>query len=214
MTKQTDTFRIPRKKRVRLITPRGVYAKYILIYTLCYTAAFAVGCLLFHLTGGAENAQFDRRIAGFFSASLAGTADAFDFAKRLLSFAAQDLTRLGLIFMAGFTVFVSFAVAGILIFRGLSFGFAVSYLASLVRRDALALPRPVASLMLFSLLGALTAAMMIHLSVRTTMFSDEFKALCGRPRLILRSGALYAQLLRFTVAFGSILLLTMLRCAL
>ena len=85
---------------------------------------------------------------------------------------------------------------------------------SLVRRDALALPRPIVSLVLFSLLGALTAAMMIHLSVRTTMFSDEFKALCGRPRLILRSGALYAQLLRFTIAFGAILLLTILRCAL
>ena len=66
MTKQTDTFRIPRQKRVKLVTPRSVYAKYTLIYALCYTAAFAVGCLLFHVTGGAENAQFDRRIAGSF----------------------------------------------------------------------------------------------------------------------------------------------------
>lgn len=214
MTKQTDTFRIPRQKRVKLVTPRSVYAKYTLIYALCYTAAFAVGCLLFHVTGGAENAQFDRRIAGWFSVSLSDCADAFDFAKRLLSFGAQDLMRLALIFTAGFTVFVSFAVAGILLFRGLSFGFAVSYLASLIRRDAFTLPRPIASLVLFSLFGALTAALMIHLSVRTTMFSDEFKALCGRPRLILRSRALYTQILRFTVAVGAILLLTMLRCAL
>ena len=111
MTKQTDTFRIPRKKRVKLVTPRSVYAKYTLIYALCYTAAFAVGCLLFHVPGGAENAQFDRRIAGWFSVSLSDCADAFDFAKRLLSFGAQDLMRLALIFTAGFTVFVSFAVA-------------------------------------------------------------------------------------------------------
>ena len=45
MTKQTDTFRIPRQKRVKLVTPRSVYAKYTLIYALCYTAAFAVGAL-------------------------------------------------------------------------------------------------------------------------------------------------------------------------
>lgn len=214
MTKQTDTFRIPKKKRVKLITPRSVYTKFTLIFTFCYTAAFAVGCLLFHLTGGAANAQFDRRIAGYFAGSLADCTDAFAFARRLLSLSAEDLTRLGFLFMAGFTVFVAFAEAGILLFRGLSFGFSVSYLASMLRREAFPLSNPTLSLILFSLSGALCTALMIHLSAQTVLFSDAFKALCGRPRLILRSRALYAQLFRFTVAFGAILLLTLLRCAL
>lgn len=214
MTERTDTFRIPKKKRVRLITPRYVYTKFTLLFSFCYTAAFAVGCLLFHLTGGAANAQFDRRIAAYFDASLADCADAFAAARRLLNCGAQDLMRLGLIFMAGFTVFVAFAEAGILAFRGLSFGFSVSYLASMLRREAFFLPRPMLSLTLFSLYGAVCAALMIHLSARTVLFSDAFKALCGRPRLILRSPALYAQLFRFTVAIGAILLLTLLRCVL
>lgn len=98
--------------------------------------------------------------------------------------------------------------------RGFSFGFAVSYLASFIRKAPDLFTRPTLSLLLFSCFGAFCAALMIHLSVRTLMFSDAFKALGGRPRLILRSRALYAQLLRFITAFGAILLLTLLRCAL
>ena len=92
MTKKTDTFRIP-KKRVRLITPRSVYTKFTVIFTFCYTAAFAVGCLLFHLTGGAANAQFDRRIAGYFAGSLADCTDAFAFARRLWYTEKNDCTE-------------------------------------------------------------------------------------------------------------------------
>lgn len=212
MTENVGSFKIPKKKRIRLITPRYIYVKFTLIYTLFYVLAFALGCLLFHLTDGRESALFNRRITDYFSASLDGCGDAFAFSKRLLSVSMQDVTRLALIFTAGFTVFVSLAVTGLLIFRGLSFGFSVSYLAYAIRAESVVLARPVASLTFFSLLGAMTAAVMIHLAVKTTMFSDEFKALCGRPRLILHSRALYMQMLRFLVALGAILFINLIRC--
>ena len=83
MTENVGSFKIPKKKRIRLITPRYIYVKFTLIYTLCYVLAFALGCLLFHLTDGRTSATIDRRIAGYFSAEIGDCDDIFSFAKRL-----------------------------------------------------------------------------------------------------------------------------------
>lgn len=213
MGERNDPLYLPRHKRIKFVTYDSIYAKYALLYTLCYTVMFAIGCLLFHMVGSTSTV-FDRRIVGCFSADFSDCSDAFTFADRLLALSAQELIRLGLTFMAGFTIFASLALGGILMVRGFYFGFAVSYLTSFIRKAPHLLSHPTRSLLLFSCLGAFCAALMIHLSVRTVMFSDAFRSLGGRPRLILRSRALYAQILRFITAFGAILLLTLLRCAL
>lgn len=212
MTENAGNFKILKKKRIRLITPRHVYVKFTFIYTIFYVFSFALGCLLFHMTDGRESTLFSLRITAYFSSDFDGCDDAITLAKRLLAASTQDLTRLVMIFMAGFTVFVSLVVSWLLVFRGLSFGFSVSYLAYAIRTEIVALDYPVAMLMLFSLLGAITAAIMINMAVKTTMFSDEFKTLCGRPRLILHSRLLYVQIFRFLVAFGAILIINLIRC--
>ena len=111
-------------------------------------------------------------------------------------------------------MFSTIALAGILMFRGASFGFSVSYLAYAIKYETTSFERPVSSIILFSVLCATSAAILIHMCVKTAIFTDEFKTLCGRPRLIVRSKAFYMQIFRFFTILGAILILNLIRCVL
>ena len=212
MSETIGTFKIAGHPRIRLRTPRMVYARLLLRDALLYTVAFAIGCFLFHMLTFQESTLFNERIRAYFSADFTGCDSLFSYADRLLTYSKQDLSDLFLLFTVGFTMFAGLATAAILMFRGFSLGFSISYLAFLLKSEAVSPSVTYTDIALFSALSAVCAALMIHFSVKTVLFSDAFKALCGRPSRILRSGDFYAQIFRFLVAFGAILILNLIRC--
>lgn len=214
MTGNTEFFKVSGKPKIKLRTPQFIYARALLIYTLLYTVAFALGCLLFHFVENKESAAINARILAYFSADFSDCSDIFAYTKQLLARSKQDLSNIFIIFTAGFTMLSGIIVSALFLFRGFSMGFSISYLAYAIRSGSIHLEHPIASVILFSLLCAVGAAIMIHAGVKTTIFADEFKALGGRPRKIIRSKALYMQIFRFLIAFGAILILNLIRCVL
>lgn len=214
MTENTGYFRVSGKPKIKLRAPQYVYVRMLLVYTLLYTLAFALGCLLFHFLKIKESQILNTRILSYFSMDFSSCEDIFDFAKQSLSVSSQDLSHLFVVFTAGFTMLAGLVVSALLIFRGFSLGFSISYLAYAVRENLIDLAHPFSSVILYSLLCALGAAIMLHAAVKSTLFSDDFKALCGRPSRIIRSKALYTHIFRFLIAFGAFLILNLIRCIL
>jgi len=211
MTENTGFFSISSEKpKVKLRAPQYIYVRMLLFYTLLYAVAFFLGCLLFHFLNVKESQMMNAHIIAYFSKS-ADYTSVFDFAKQTVFFCREDLSHLLLIFIAGFTMLAGLTVSAILIFRGFSLGFSVSYLAYAVRGDMILIDHPTAAVVLYSLLCAFTAAIMLHSAVKAVMFSDDFKALCGRPSRIIRSKALYLHIFRLLIGEGAILILNLIR---
>ena len=212
MTENTGYFSISKKRRVKLLSPSFVYAKLLLIYAFLYTLAFALGCFIFHALDAENSTTINARINAYFDADLLTSESWIERANLLFDISASDISHLVIIFTAGFTLLVGVIISLLLIFRGFSLGFSISYFAYAIQGGTIVVANPYVAVVLFSLICAFTAAIMIHFSVKTTCFSDDFKALCGIPRRIIKSKALYSQLLRFLIALGAILILNMFRC--
>lgn len=214
MTGNTEFFNISDTSKVKLLSPRFVYAKLLVIFALLYTAAFAVGCLLFHLLDYKSSESINLRIESYFSVDFSDCENIFDYSNTLLDMSRSDLSHLLIIFAAGFTMLAVAAISLLLVFRGFSLGFSICYFTYAVRTNAISLEYPYASVILYSAVCAVIAAIMIHISVKTALFSDEFKLLCGRPRRIIKSKAIYLQLFRFLIAFGAVIISNLIRCVL
>ena len=202
------------EKAKPLRSAEAVYSKRLLVYTFFYTAAFAAGCLVFHMLDAGSSARLNAQILRYFSFDLGECSTFFDVCDYLLSSCSQELSHLFLIFTAGFTLFATLAISLLLVYRGFALGFSVSYLTFSVRYGLVALEKPQLAVVVYTLLCAMIAAVLIHFGVRSSLFSEEFKALCGNPKRIAASKALYLHLFRFLTGAGAILLLNLLRCVL
>ena len=200
--------------KIKLRTPQYIYLRLLLGYTFLYILAFFFGCLLFHLLKIKEGQTMNARILEYFSCNFSGCDTIFDFARYLVEISRQDLLHVLFIFSAGFTMLAGAAVSALLFFRGFSLGFSASYLAYAIRIHTIELQHPIGAVVLYALLCAFGAAILLHYSVRTTVFSDAFKSLCGRASRIIRSKDLYAHLFRFLIALGAFLILNLTRCIL
>lgn len=212
MTENTGYFSIPKKRKVKLISPNFVYAKLLLTYSFLYTFAFAFGCFIFHALDAENSMAINSRINAYFAADWLSADTWLERANLLLEISASDISHLIIIFTAGFTLLVGVVISLLLIFRGFSLGFSISYFAYAIKTNAVVIENPYIAVVLFSLVCALSAAIMIHFGVKTACFSDDFKALGGIPRRIIKSKALYSQLLRFLIALGAVLILNIFRC--
>ncbi len=214
MTENIGYFSISKRRKVKFISPNFVYAKLLLIYAFLYTLAFASGCFIFHALDAENSIAINSRINAYLSADFLSADSWLERANLLLEISASDVSHLIIIFTAGFTLLVGIIISLLLIFRGFSLGFSISYFTYAIKSGAVVIEKPNIAVVLFSLACAFSAAIMIHFSVKTTCFSDDFKALGGIPRRIIKSRALYSQLLRFLIALGAVLILNMLRCIL
>lgn len=212
MTNNTEFFSVAKKRKVKLLSPQFIYAKLLLIYSLLYTASFALGCLLFHSLELNNGEFISDRITKYFSVSFSKCENIYDYANTLLDISSTDISHLLIVFTAGFTMLVGVITSVIFVVRGFSLGFSLSYVAYAVNSGVLNVEHPTAAVVIYSIISAALAAVLIHFGVKTACFSDEFKTLCGRPRMIIKSKALYLQLLRFLTAFGAILILNLIRC--
>ena len=210
MTENTGYFKV-KSPRVRLRTPQYIYVRLLLLYTCVYTFAFLAGCLLFHVLKVNEG-QISFPDLGVLSAEFGEFHDIFSFSEQILAISKRDLTDTFVIFAAGFTMLAGLAISFTLLLRGFSLGFTVNCLAFAIRSEPIQFAHPVLSVTRFSILSAVGAAILLHLAVKSVLFSDDFKALCGRPSRIIRSQALYAHVFRFLVVLGAFLILNLIRC--
>ena len=213
MTKNTDTISKARPK-IKLLTPKIIYAKILFTYTALYTLAFFVGCIFFHSLELTSGQYVSEILANNFLNSFSDCKNIFEIAFLMLEMSKADITHLAIIFMSGFTMITGLIGTAVFAFRGFSLGFSVSYLASAVTLGELQSDRTCFSVFVFSVICAMSTVVLIHFAVKTSCFCDEFKTLCGRLKLIIRSKALYKQIFRFLIAFGAILILNLIRCVL
>lgn len=214
MTENTSFFAVNNKHKIKLRTPGYIYARLLLIYTVIYTLAFAGGCFLFHFLDLPESRSLNSRILSYFSVNFSNCNDIFDASALVLSVSKSDIYHLLLVFSAGFTMLSGLIISSLLIFRGFSLGFSLCYLICALREHYVALEHPTAALILYSITCAIISALLLHSSVKSAQFCDEFKALCGNPRKIIRSKALYSHIFLFLIVFGAFLILNLIRCIL
>lgn len=211
MTKNAETFstKIP---EVKLLSPKIIYAKILLIYTVLYTLAFFLGCFVFHSLDLKSGQYVSEILTKDFSNSILNCKNMFELSSLVLNISRTDISHLVIIFMSGFTMLTGIISSSVFVFRGFSFGFSVSYLASAVALGELQGNNLFLEIFVFSAICALNTAILLHFGVKTNCFCDDFKALCGRPKLIIKSKAFYRQITRFLITFGAILILNLIRC--
>lgn len=212
MTHNTEFFSVTKKRKVKLLSPEFIYAKLLLIYALLYTLSFVLGCLLFHSLELNDGEFISERVERYFSVDFSKCQSSYDYANTLVDISSTDISHLLIIFTAGFTMLAGLVVSVIFVVRGFSLGFSLSYIAYAVNCGSLDVEHPHAAVVIYSLICAALAVVLIHFGVKTACFCDDFKNLCGRPRMIIKSKALYLQLLRFLIAFGAVLILNLIRC--
>lgn len=214
MNESTGFFSVSHGKKIKLRTPKFIYARLLFIYALLYTLSFIGGCLLFHFADMTESEKFNAHILSYFSVDFSDCSDIFDYALLVLSMSKSDIYHLMIIFSAGFTMLSGLIITSLAVFRGFSLGFSLSYLVFALRQGYITLDHPIASLVVYSVTCAVIAAIILNFSVKSALFCEEFKSMCGRPRKIIRSKALYAHISRFLIAFGAFLILNLFRCLL
>ena len=208
-----DTAFFTPKKHVKLISPQFIYAKLLCLNSLIYTAAFILGYFVFHSLKVNEGQIISERINAYFSVNFTECQSVYEFIDLLLDISSNDISHLLIIFTAGFTMLSGVIISALHAIRGFSLGFTISYLAFAEKSH---LPSSNVSniIIVYSVLCATITALFIHFGVKTSCFSDEFKSLGGRPRLIIKSKAVYLQFMRFFIAFGAILILNSIRSVL
>ncbi len=214
MNGNADYFSISKKAKILPLSKHLLYAKLLFRYALLYVFAFILGCILFHSLKIENSQVINSRIYAFFNTDFSGCETLFDKANLLLNISNTDISHLIIIFTAGFTMLVGVMISLLLVFRGFSLGFSISYFTYALQNDLIDLKSPKISIILFSVICAITASIMIHFSVKTTCFCDTFKSFCGVPRRILKSKELYYQFFRFLITLGLILILNLFRCVL
>ncbi len=211
MTDNTAFFTPKTKRKVRLVSPQFVYTKLVFINSFIYTAAFVLGCVVFHSLKINEGQIISERFNAYFAVDFSECHSIYSFIDILLDISSNDISHLLIIFTAGFTMLSGIIIPTLHSVRGFSLGFTISYLAFAEKNNLLSADNANMLIITHSVICALVAVVLIHFGVKTTCFSDEFKALGGRPRMILKSRAVYLQFTRFLIAFGAILLLNSIR---
>ena len=211
MTDNREYFRLSSGKKIKLLTPRYVYARLLFIYSLLYTLAFVCGCILFHALNLTQSDVWDTNILSYFSVDFSKCADVFDFAELVISISQSDIGQLLIVFCAGFTMLSGLIVCSTLIYKGFSLGFSLSYLVFALQEKHITLEHPIATIIIFSLTSAIIASILIVFSAKSVIFCDDFKSLCKNTRKIICSKAVYSHFCTFLIALGAILILNIIR---
>ena len=84
-----------------------------------------VGCALYRMPGLEKNTLYDSLLERYFTAMFSGCATPWDVLLVVTKCVFREILPLGVIFFGGFTVFTGFISGGMLLYRGLLFGFRV-----------------------------------------------------------------------------------------
>lgn len=189
---------------------KKAYPLLILKYTVIYSLSFILGMTVWYVTLPNISLQVKNALAMRFSGILTDCTTFSDRFETVLRCTSSDIHHVILTFIAGFTMFTGIALTSLLIFRGFSFGLSGACLLSLIRESEVA----ISSLRfgIYLALSALVAASIICFCSKSTIFSDDFRRLGGRRRLIVHSHVLWRQIYDFLLTLGFAVFLGLLNC--
>ena len=177
-------------------------AAFLLAFLLC---SFAVGLFGMEFFGITFDEKTDEALIGHFSSSLKD-AESFDSVFRaVISFSLTDIAAFSIVFVSGFTMFSSFVCSLVSVYRGLSFGLALSYLLLSVAGSRIVIEHLVPSVSIFVLFNVLISAVIVIFSLKAIMFSYDCRRHTGRRAALVR----YVR--DAMISLGSVIILNFIR---
>lgn len=192
-------------------SPKYISKKSRLSFSLLFLVGFAAGILVFSfgISDGYISVCPDY-INKHFS-SIFVECDTFSgYISHLLKVSGNDLKHLLLVFVSGFTYFCFIAVSAISFAKGFTLSFSVSYMiaasSSIDTVDVCIGPA------LFFFVKLITSIILINLSVRSYIFSYDFRSIKQNCSILRRSPYTYRYVLAFISAVGYSLLINLVYC--
>ncbi|MBQ8397160.1 MAG: hypothetical protein IJX53_03045 [Clostridia bacterium] len=175
-------------------------------YLGLYLLAFLFGVVLCSLLDAAALPALDGWAAAHFTSPFAAGDSLPDCAAAILDSASGDIRSMFLILTAGFTLFCPLALSVLTAWRGFSLGFVAAWLGSALSAGTLQMSHGAGAFLLFLGANGLVAAAFVHLAAQAVYFSHEYRAICGRPKKILRSPFVWRYLFVYLTMFGFVML--------
>ena len=198
------------KTKKRFFSDFDLSTNLILKFGIAYILFYTLGLVGYYLVSVPLSETLNKYVTSYFSCSF-NMNNALSDNVSLLVFASwTDLRTIFFIFVCGFTLFSSIAIYGLLFYHALSLGFSSLYLVNCMSAGHL----PEVSffnLIFFLFSNAAVASILIVFSSKTRIFTDKFKALGGRRKLIIRSKPLYLHIFTLLCMCGAILFINIVR---
>lgn len=175
-------------------------------YLGLYLLAVLLGVLLCSLLDTAALPALTGRAEAHFTSPFQSGAGLPEGALAILDSASGDIRAMLIILAAGFTLFCPLALSLLTAWRGFSLGFVAAWLGSVLSAGDTRLTHGAAAFLLFLGANGLVAAAFVHLSAQAVYFSHEYRAICGRPKKILRAPFVWRYLFGYLTMFGFVVL--------
>ncbi len=182
----------------------------VLKFGIAYIVFYTLGLVGYYLVNIPFSETLNKYVISYFSHSFNFERSLMDNATLLIYASYSDVRTLLLVFVAGFTMFSSIAIYGLLFYHALSLGFSSLYLVSSMSAGLLE-GVSFFNLVFFLFSNAAIAAILLVFSSKTRIFTDKFKALGGRRKLIIRSKPLYFQIFTLLCMCGAVLFINIIR---
>ncbi len=174
-------------------------------YLGLYLLAVLLGVLLCSLLDGALPG-LDGRAEAHFASPFRADSRLPERALAILDSASGDIRAMFIILAAGFTLFCPLALSLLTAWRGFSLGFVAAWLGSVLSAGQTQLNHAAGAFLLFLGANGLVAAAFVHLAAQAVYFSHEYRAICGRPKKILRAPFVWRYLFVYLTMFGFVVL--------
>lgn len=181
-------------------------------YLGLYLLAFLFGVVLCSLLDGAALPPLKGWAEAHFAAPFTADTSLPDCASAILDCASGDIRAMFLILTAGFTMFCPLALSLLTAWRGFSLGFVAAWLGGALSSGALQMAHGTAAFLLFLGANGLVAAAFVHLAAQAVYFSHEYRAICGRPKKIIRAPFVWRYLFVYLTMFGFVMLVHSVCC--
>ncbi len=186
------------------------YTGIIIKSAFIYVAFYCIGLLGYYLVNIPFSETLNKYIVSYFSGTFNFNASMSDNILYLVYSSYSDIRTLFLIFIAGFTMFSTLAIYGLLFFHAFSLGFSSLYLVNAMTAGLIS-EVSFLNLIYFLFANAAISAVLIVFSSKTRVFNDKFRSLGGRKKLIIRSKPLYVHIYTFLYFCGALLLINIIR---
>lgn len=193
-------------------TTKHTSKKFFVAFFFVFLIAMILGSAFCKVSGSSVSESMKSQMADHFANVFRGCETPTDYFTVIITCASSDFRYLLIIFTAGFTYFCKYATGTMIGVRAFTLGFCSEFLHSSIKSGILALSFPYLSFLTFVACELLILALIIYLSVKATLFGDDFRRLRGRRSLILRSPVIYRYIFLFLTAIGLIIIINAAYC--
>ncbi len=186
----------------RRSSPAYIRARITGQYLGLYLLALILGVLLCALLDADVLPDLRGRAAAHFTSPFVGVEGLPARAEALLDAASGDIRAMLVIALTSLTLFCPPALCIFTVWRGFSLGFVAAWLGRVLPTTGFG----AGAFLLFVGQSGLVAAAFVQLCAEAVIFSHQYRAVCGRPRKIIRSPFVWRYLFGYLTMFGFVIL--------